>query len=72
MHKGLAAPGSRAPPAGNGSGGAERQVGAGRGRDRCSEGCLNVAGAWQVAAAGLFVIEVDDGGGFRTATAAPE
>ena len=34
------------------SGGAERQVEAGRDHDRCSEGCLNVAGACSVATAG--------------------
>ena len=34
------------------------------------EECLNVAGAWRVAAVGCSAIEVDDGSGFRPATAA--
>ena len=50
-HEGLAAP-VRGVAGWERCGGAERQVGAGRGRERCSEGCLNVAGAWRVAAAG--------------------
>ena len=51
MHEGLAVP-VRGVAGWERSGGAEQQVGAGRDRDRCSEGSLNVAGAYSVAAAG--------------------
>ena len=49
---------------------AERQVGAGRDRD-CPLGRMMREPRWRVMARGrgLFAIEVDDGGGFRAATA---
>ena len=51
VHEGLAVP-VRGVAGRERSDGAERQVEAGWDRDHCSEGCLNVAGAWRVAAAG--------------------
>ena len=53
------------------SGGPNGQVGAGRDRD-FPLGRMMSERRWRVTARGrgLFVIEVDDGGGFRAATAA--
>ena len=48
----------------------ERQVGAGRDRDHCSEGYLNVAGACSVAAAGCSRSRWTMAAGSRAATTA--